>query len=346
MITAAGSLTKSRRLLVAALLALGFVPVAAAPAHADAPSLAISDLTAWESTVSGTTRRATFHVYLSRANDETVTVDYLADPGTSGDFELASGTLAFAPGETDKTFSVYVRGDGVYEPPETYDVVLSNPVNAEIADGVGTLTIRNVDPDGGWGCQAGAVIARAAGTQAGHLIANPGSGLPCRFDRHVVDESGEFGVPDSWEVGPVWVGYGLFNVRTDGVKAGAVDASSVAYLNRQTVDYIAVRGLLSRASWVCTTDSEPVPSAYSDLGLVARMNMDGVTMVILDDPVNVLPSGTIVALNRTVIEDIVGPDGRPGKRLRVQPVVITNPLGAEVVIGEATSIYYGNPCRV
>ena len=58
-----------------------------------------------------------------------------------GDYQAASGTLTFAPGETTRSFSVVVSGDTQDEPTETFVVNLSNPSNATIAKRQGTGTI-------------------------------------------------------------------------------------------------------------------------------------------------------------------------------------------------------------
>ena len=87
-----------------------------------------------------------FRVELSRASDQTVTVDYATEAGsaTAGvDYEETSGTLIFQPGETKKTIAVRVINDTVEDSGETFKVRLSNAVNAEIWDEVGTGTIFN-----------------------------------------------------------------------------------------------------------------------------------------------------------------------------------------------------------
>mgnify|MGYP003694197775 CR=1 FL=1 len=93
-----------------------------------------------------------FDVTLSVASGQTVTVDYLAADGTAlvgGDYQAASGTLTFAPGETTKSLSVVVNGDTQDEPTETFVVNLSNPSSATIAKGQGTGTVVNDDAAGG-----------------------------------------------------------------------------------------------------------------------------------------------------------------------------------------------------
>jgi len=111
------------------------------------PTLTIYNYTTTEGN-SGTTP-FTFTVYLSAAVSQTVTVNYATADGTAttakGDYQASSGTLTFAPGQTSQTITVYVNGNTVDEPDETFYVNLSNPVNATIAGGQGRGTILNDD---------------------------------------------------------------------------------------------------------------------------------------------------------------------------------------------------------
>ena len=114
------------------------------------PAISISDVSQAEGN-SGTTNFS-FDVTLSAASGQTITVDYLAADGSAlvgGDYQAASGTLTFAPGETTKSFSVVVNGDTQDEPTETFVVSLSNPSNASIGKGQGTGTIVNDDSAAG-----------------------------------------------------------------------------------------------------------------------------------------------------------------------------------------------------
>jgi hypothetical protein len=91
-----------------------------------------------------------FTVTLSAASSSTVTVAYatLAGTASSGkDYQATSGTLTFAPGDTSKTVSVLVIGDGFKESNETLVVRLSSPTNATLvkSDGLGTI----IDDDSG-----------------------------------------------------------------------------------------------------------------------------------------------------------------------------------------------------
>lgn len=90
----------------------------------------------------------TFTVTLSQVSLQTVTVNWAttnssAEAGT--DYLSNNGMLTFNPGETSKTFSVFVNGDTTYEPNETFSIVLSNATNSVIASGGGVGTITNDD---------------------------------------------------------------------------------------------------------------------------------------------------------------------------------------------------------
>jgi len=95
------------------------------------------------------TRTATFTVTLSAASTEPVTVAYATADSTAtagSDYQAASSTLIFAPGETSKPVTVLINGDRIAEPTETFAVNLSAPTNATIADGTGAGTILDDEP--------------------------------------------------------------------------------------------------------------------------------------------------------------------------------------------------------
>jgi hypothetical protein len=97
------------------------------------------------------TKDAVFTVRLSKASDQTVTVEYTTVDGTAtngSDYKTTSGTLTFNPGETEQTITVEVIGDSTPENDETFFVKLSNPSsNATIALNEGVGTIKNNDSD-------------------------------------------------------------------------------------------------------------------------------------------------------------------------------------------------------
>ena len=92
-----------------------------------------------------------FEVTLSRALNETITVDY-ATADTSArageDYNATAGTAIFANGSTTQNITVTVLDDSHNEGAETFELRLSNPTPARVklADAVATGTIRNSDP--------------------------------------------------------------------------------------------------------------------------------------------------------------------------------------------------------
>jgi hypothetical protein len=112
-----------------------------------APELRIGDRIVTEGNTG--TASATFTVTLSAPSTQPVSVAYSTGNGTAtagSDFQAASGTLTFAPGQTSKTITVLVNGDRAGEPNETFVVNLSSPTNAIIIDGQGAGTILDDEP--------------------------------------------------------------------------------------------------------------------------------------------------------------------------------------------------------
>jgi hypothetical protein len=119
----------------------------AIPFDPNAPELQIHDVTVTEGNTGAVA--AQFNVTLSAASTETITVAYATANGTAiagSDFQAASDTLTFAPGETSKTVSVLVNGDRLGEPNETFSVNLSAAANAIITVGHGIGTIVDDEP--------------------------------------------------------------------------------------------------------------------------------------------------------------------------------------------------------
>ena len=108
------------------------------------PSLSVADATASEG---GT---LTFRVTLAPAAPAPVTVAWATADGPSpggaasgSDYTAASGALAFAAGETEKTVEVAVLADSQTEGAETLTLVLSNPAGAVVGDGEATGTVTD-----------------------------------------------------------------------------------------------------------------------------------------------------------------------------------------------------------
>jgi len=79
----------------------------------------------------------TFHVLLSRASTQSVSVDFVTGDGSltaPSRYLATSGTLTFAPGETSKLVSVPIVGNTVPDGGGYFWVYFSNPVNASLLD--------------------------------------------------------------------------------------------------------------------------------------------------------------------------------------------------------------------
>ena len=128
------------------------------------PALSVADARAREAP--GAT--LDFAVTMSRASAATVTVDYATSDGTAtagADYEATSGTLSFAPGETEKTVSVPVHDDAHEDGGETLALTLSDPSggNAYLADSEAVGTIENADAmPSAWLARFGRTVASQA----------------------------------------------------------------------------------------------------------------------------------------------------------------------------------------
>ena len=97
-----------------------------------------------------TTTNAVFNVFIAGPFAQTIDVDYATANGTATaglDYVATSGHLTFTPAVTNLTVAVMVSNDLVHESAETFSLNLSNPVNAELANGgTAIATILNTDP--------------------------------------------------------------------------------------------------------------------------------------------------------------------------------------------------------
>jgi len=92
----------------------------------------------------------TFTVTLSAAYDQAVMMSFRTTDGTAKagnqDYVARSGTLTFAPGETTKTITIEVKGDGKREADESFSLDLSgNSGNSLFTRSRGLGTILNDD---------------------------------------------------------------------------------------------------------------------------------------------------------------------------------------------------------
>ncbi|MFT6955878.1 MAG: carbon monoxide dehydrogenase subunit G, partial [Halieaceae bacterium] len=106
------------------------------------PTLSINDVTVTEG------QTAVVTVTLSTSVDEAVTVNFATANGSAvsgADYDAASGTLTFAPGQTTATVSVATIDDEVDENTENLVVNLSGATNAVVVKPQGVVTILDND---------------------------------------------------------------------------------------------------------------------------------------------------------------------------------------------------------
>ena len=108
------------------------------------PMLSVADVSAEEGD------DLTFTARLSVPSTQMVTVDWATSGGTatSGtDFTAGTGTLAFAPGARERTFTVSTTEDMTVEDDETFTVTLSNAtVGISVATATGTIENDDYPP--------------------------------------------------------------------------------------------------------------------------------------------------------------------------------------------------------
>lgn len=111
------------------------------------PTISINDVSVNEGNAGAT--NAAFTVSLTNASSQTITVNYATANNTAiagSDYVAASGTVTFTPGQTSQPVNVTVNGDLMNEEsPLTFNVNLTTPANATIADGLGVGTITDDD---------------------------------------------------------------------------------------------------------------------------------------------------------------------------------------------------------
>ena len=110
------------------------------------PSVSVEDLSVSEGNSGSTV--ISVAITLSQSSTSTVTVPWSTSDGTAtagSDYVAGSGTVTFNPGETTRYIGITIDGDITIEPDETFTIRLGVPTNADIARGLGTITILNDD---------------------------------------------------------------------------------------------------------------------------------------------------------------------------------------------------------
>jgi hypothetical protein len=124
----------------------------APPAPPALPSVSIGDVSVPEGNAGTAIQNAT--VRLSAPTNQSVTVSISALPGTATggincleapDFAFLPLPRTIDPGQTNLAVPFSVCGNTVFEPDETFTLVLRNPTNATLGDSLGQVTISNDD---------------------------------------------------------------------------------------------------------------------------------------------------------------------------------------------------------
>ena len=87
----------------------------------------------------------------------------------TSDYNIAFGTVTFAPGEASKTFNVFITDDGYMETDETFTVSLGNAQGGFQVGGITGATVTITDND------------------AAPSVINPIEGAPFFVRQHYVD---------------------------------------------------------------------------------------------------------------------------------------------------------------
>jgi hypothetical protein len=111
------------------------------------PAISVGDASVLEGDAGDTT--LSFDVTMSQVSAGTASVHFATSDGTAtvggGDYDAATGTVTFDPGDDTKQIDVTVHGDTTYEGDETFTVNLSDPLGATIDVDTATGTIQNDD---------------------------------------------------------------------------------------------------------------------------------------------------------------------------------------------------------
>jgi hypothetical protein len=160
----------------------------------DDPTVSISDVSQAEGNLGSALFN--FSVTLSVASKKTVTVNYATADGTAlagSDYAAASGSLTFAPGQTNKTVSVTVSGDRVGELDEYFFINLSGPTNAVLADNQAFAII--VDDEPRMSVSSASATEGNAGTTAMvfHVTLSAACDVPVTVDYDTADDTAAAG---------------------------------------------------------------------------------------------------------------------------------------------------------
>jgi Zn-dependent metalloprotease len=263
------------------------------------PALAIGDASVVEGNAS--TTDLVLPVTLSTASASPVTVAYATADGTAtgGDYNSATGTLTFAPGELSHGVTVSVVGETTFEPNEFFFVNLSAASGATILDGQGVGTIVNDDAVTAAG---GAQSELIHGTRVQKALTPVGTAAGADYYRVAEEPFASYEVvvdATSGDLGTA--GPDVVRLASDGSTvvqtSAAIGTGSSRSLRWTTTaaagEYVRVQ------SNTCTTDcgADDVYRlrAYETTYSIPRFNNSGtqVTVLLLQNPTNATVSGHV-----------------------------------------------------
>ena len=140
------------------------------------PTLTIANSSVTESATQSVS--APFVVTLSAAATTPITVAYSTSDGTAvagKNYQAASGTLTFAPGQTQATINVSVLSNPAAAATTTFNLTLSNPSGATLTQTQATGTIQNPAASSGGGFQFSVTSDWGTGFGGQIIATNTGS---------------------------------------------------------------------------------------------------------------------------------------------------------------------------
>ncbi len=152
------------------------------------PSISIADLTTTDE------NSATLTLTLSAPSAKTISVQAATNALTAAvgdDFTGLSQTVSFAAGTTQQTLTVSLVNDSLDEINETFEVQLSNALNASISDNLAVVTITDDSPPSLSISQA-SIIEDNANLSANVVLSAPSS-LSIEVDYATTDGSATSG---------------------------------------------------------------------------------------------------------------------------------------------------------
>jgi MYXO-CTERM domain-containing protein len=199
------------------------------------------------------TTYAEVRVRLEPASTSTVTVAYKTVDGTAtagSDYQPASGTLTFAPGEVLQTVSIAILGDTVPEPDEKLSVVLSQPTGALLGTSRADVVIANDDVEPQKYDSGASSVPEPTGVDGGLVTTTPDTGVVTDLATAPPDAGGAADLSSS-------------------APASTTDAQVVAKDSGSSGD----EKLAQHSGCSCSIGAEAPSSGYVGLGLAGLLAM-------------------------------------------------------------------------